>query len=138
MRNQKITQILGELEAEIMEIIWKLESVSVREVLNIFRKRKKVAYTTIMTVMARLAGKGILKRKLDESGAYVYTPAQDKEMFLAISSRKIIKNLINEFGEVAVAQFIDVVEDSDLKDLAGWQKKLKKISTKGRPASGRK
>ena len=128
MRKKKnTTQILGELEAEIMEIVWKLKSASVREVLDNLKKRRKVAYTTIMTVMARLAGKGILKRKLDESAAYIYTPAQDKGVFLANSSRKLIKNLIDEFGEVAVAQFIDAVGDSDQKDLAAWQKKLKKI-----------
>lgn len=124
---RKIIYTLGELEAEIMEIIWKSKSASVREVLSNLKKRRKVAYTTIMTVMARLAKKGILKRKLDASGAYIYIPTQDKETFLASSSRKLIKNLINEFGEVAVAQFIDVVEDSDLKDLAKWQEKLKKI-----------
>lgn len=138
MTKKKIIQTLGELETEIMEVIWKLKNASVREVLDNFKKHKKVAYTTVMTVMTRLASKGVLKRKLDESGAFIYTPVQDKEGFLAISSRKIIKNLINEFGEVAVAQFIDAVEHSDLKDLAEWQKKLKKISTKGKLTSGHK
>ncbi len=127
MSKKKTIQILGELETEIMEIMWKLKSASVREILGGIKKRKKAAYTTIMTVTARLAAKGILKRKLNASGAYVYTLAQDKESFLAARSKKIIKNLIDEFGEVAVAQFIDAVEDSDLKDLAEWQKKLKKI-----------
>lgn len=110
-----------------MEIVWKFKSASVREVLDNLKKRRKVAYTTVMTVMARLADKGILNRKLDKSGAYVYVPSQDKETFLAASSRKLIKNLIDEFGEVAVAQFIDAVSDSNQKDLAQWQKKLKKI-----------
>ncbi len=127
MGKKKIIQILGELEAEIMEIMWKLGSASVREILNCIKKRRKTAYTTIMTVMARLVAKGILKRKLNESGAYIYTLSQDKKSFLAANSKKIIKNLIDEFGEIAVAQFINAVENSDLKDLAEWQKKLKKI-----------
>ncbi len=126
MANNKM-KILGELEAEIMEIIWKLKSASVRDVFDKLKKHRKIAYTTIMTIMGRLVEKGILKRKLDDSGAYIYTSSQNKEDFLAASSRKLIKNLINNFGEVAVAQFMGVIEDSNLKDLAKWQKKLKKI-----------
>lgn len=121
------TQVLGELEAEIMEVIWKLKSASVRQVWAKLKKRRQLAYTTVMTVMGRLVQKGILKRQPNVSGAYIYTSSQDKNKFLADSSRKLIKNLIQEFGEVAVAQFIGVVEDSNLKDLAKWQKKLKKI-----------
>ncbi|OGY49561.1 MAG: hypothetical protein A3B89_01780 [Candidatus Buchananbacteria bacterium RIFCSPHIGHO2_02_FULL_40_13] len=120
-------QVLGELEAEIMEVIWKLKSASVRQVWTKLKKRRQLAYTTVMTVMSRLVLKGILKRQLDGGGAYIYVSAQEKEKFLADSSRKLIKNLIQEFGEVAVAQFIGVVEDSNLKDLIKWQKKLKKI-----------
>lgn len=127
MKKKKITQILGDLEAEIMEIVWKLETVSVRQVFSRLKKKRKIAYTTVMTVMARLAQKGILSRKLDESGAYIYAPIQDKSAFFAAASKKVINSLINEFGEVAVAQFIDVVESSNLKDLEKWQKKLKKI-----------
>jgi len=120
-------QVLGELEAEIMEVIWKLKSASVRQVWTKLKRCRPLAYTTVMTVMGRLVLKGILKRQLNDSGAYIYVSAQKKEKFLADSSRKLIKNLIQEFGEVAVAQFIGVVEDSNLKDLAKWQKKLKKI-----------
>lgn len=127
MKTKKSNHSLGELEAEIMETIWKLNRASVRQVLNRLKKKRKIAYTTVMTVMTRLADKGVLKRKLDESGAYIYTPVQDRQDFLASTSKKAINRLINEFGEVAVAQFIDAVEASNLKDLEKWQKKLKKI-----------
>jgi predicted transcriptional regulator len=80
-----------------------------------------------MTVMVRLHNKGILKRKLDETGAYIYTPVQDKRTFLERASKKAIKDLIREYGEVAVAQFIDAVESSNLKNLEEWRRKLKKI-----------
>lgn len=131
MKTKKSNYSLGELEAVIMKTIWKLNRASVRQVLNRLKKKRKLAYTTVMTVMARLADKRVLKRKLDESGAYIYTPVQDKQDFLASTSKKAINRLIKEFGEVAIAQFIDVVEASNLKDLEKWQKKLKKISAKG-------
>lgn len=127
MPKKEYNKILGKLEAEIMEIVWELGSTSVRDVLNKIKKKKKLAYTTIMTVMSRLSDKGILKRKL-KNDAYIYTPVQDKQSFYAATSKKIIKNLINEFGEdVAVAQFIDIVENGDLKKSKEWRHKLEKI-----------
>jgi len=126
-KNIKINT-LGELETEIMEIIWRLKSASVREVLqHLLKRRRQSAYTTIMTIMSRLAKKGILKRRFNGSGSYIYTPTQDKKTFFATNSRGTIERLIKQFGEVAVAQFIDVVEGSDQKDLVQWQRKLKKI-----------
>jgi predicted transcriptional regulator len=127
MKINKIKHSLGELEAEIMEIVWKLKEATVRQVFSRLKKKRKVAYTTIMTIMARLTAKGVLKRKLDQAGAYIYTPTQDKQTFFAVASKQAISSLIKEFGEVAVAQFMDVIEGSNLKDLEKWQEKLKKI-----------
>ena len=118
---------LGKLEAEVMEIIWKLKTATVRAVLNrINNKKRDAAYTTIMTIMSRLHAKGLLNRRQDETGAYLYTPTEDKEKFLARMSGRVIKNLLSNFGEVAVAQFIDVLENSRY-NTAEWRKKLKKI-----------
>lgn len=118
---------LGELEARIMEIIWQLKSASVRDVLNKIKGKKKPAYTTIMTVMARLYDKGILRRKA-KNDAYIYQAVQDKQSFFVATSKKIINSLISEFGEdVAVAGFIDAVEKTNLKKSRELRKKLKKI-----------
>ncbi len=70
MKN-KIASSLGSLEKEIMEILWKLKTASVRSVLNQLCKKREVAYTTIMTTMSRLHAKGVLKRQQDASGAYI-------------------------------------------------------------------
>jgi predicted transcriptional regulator len=120
--------LFGELEADIMEIVWKLERASVREVLTALTKRRHVAYTTVMTVMARLYDKGILKRELHESGAYMYTPHKSKEEFLEDASKTFIEALIQECGEIAVAQFFDVLERRDPKKLNEWRRKLKSIA----------
>lgn len=118
---------LGELEAEIMEELWRLKSASVRRILAELRKKRKIAYTTVMTVMSRLSDKGILKRKLDENNAYVYRPVQDKEAFSAAVSKTVISNLIKEYGEVAVAQFIDVIGRNNRKEVRELLEKLKKV-----------
>lgn len=127
MKNNKIKTSLGELEAEIMEAVWALGSVSVRQVLNQLRKKRDIAYTTVMTVMSRLCDKLVLKRKFNGDGAYVYTAAQVKADFLVTASKRAISGLLKEFGEVAVAQFVDAVESSNLKNTEEWRRKLKKI-----------
>lgn len=120
-------KILGELESEIMETAWKIGPASVRDVLSRLAKRKKIAYTTVMTVMSRLHDKGILRRKLDKSGAFVYLPVKDKQSFLAQASEEIIRSFLKEYGDVAVAQFVDIIEAADTKQSAGWKNKLRDL-----------
>ncbi|MEK7680796.1 MAG: BlaI/MecI/CopY family transcriptional regulator [Patescibacteria group bacterium] len=127
MLQQKFTPSLGSLEAEVMEILWKIKIASVRSVLNLLHKKREIAYTTVMTIMARLHAKGLLERREDQSGAYLYSPIENKEKFLARISEKVIKNLIKNCGEVAVAQFIDIMEAGNFKKSAEWKKRLKKI-----------
>ncbi len=118
-------KIFGDLEAEIMEIVWKSGSASVRDVLLALEKRRKIAYTTVMTVMARLYEKGILKRKMDACNAFIYLPTQGKQAFMQKASEKIIKGFLKEYGDVAVAQFVGIIETSDAKHSDEWKRKLR-------------
>ena len=120
-------KILGELESEIMYIVWMNDQASVRFVLLKLEKSRKIAYTTVMTVMARLYDKGILKRKMDKSGAFIYIAVKDKKSFLANASEKIIKNFLKQYGEVAVAQFVDVLETYNPKQSEEWKSKLRDL-----------
>lgn len=100
---------LGELEKQIMDILWEAKHpLSVAEVVKVISGKRKIAYTTVMTIMGRLVEKGLLKR--NESGkAYIYQPTYSKEKFLSRVSRQIIKNFIANFGEAAVAHFAQEV-----------------------------
>src|SRR3972149_7220197 len=62
---------LGDLEVDVMGIIWNLKTATVKDVFEVMYERRGLAYTTIMTVMNRLATKGILSQ--DKSTIpYVY------------------------------------------------------------------
>ena len=66
---------IGKLEAEIMSVIWDHNgSITVREVYEILLKKRKIAYTTVMTVMNNLSDKKLLNQDKTTT-AYVYTPA---------------------------------------------------------------
>ncbi len=99
----EIDKVLGRLEAEVMQVLWSAGGgLTVREVLDRLNADRVVplAYTTVMTVMARLAEKEILHRELDGRG-YRYQAALPD--VAAIAVREVVRG----FGEAAVAQFVD-------------------------------
>lgn len=73
-----IRKVLGELEATTMEFVWRHtrpgESISVREVFEGLKAERKIAYTTVMSTMARLAAKGLLDVESREQ-TYRYRPS---------------------------------------------------------------
>ena len=64
-------------ELAIMDIIWERREATVRDVHDALNRRRKVAYTTVMTLMSILATKGHLTRRRDER-AYVYSPTRPR------------------------------------------------------------
>jgi BlaI family penicillinase repressor len=79
---------LGARELAIMKIVWRLEEASVREVYETLRKRRTVAYTTVMTMMGTLETKGYLRKRAD-GRAFRYRPARPEE--------RVITSLVREF-----------------------------------------
>ena len=73
---------LGELERAVMDVLWDRGSpATVRDVADLLRGRE-LAYTTVMTVLDRLAGKGMVER--ERAGrAWVYRPAASREAYIA-------------------------------------------------------
>ena len=108
---------LGELQARIMEIAWTRGRVTVREVLDALSDERDLAYTTVMTVMTRLWENGTLAR--EQAGkTYVYRPSYTRDEFRATISGTIVRDLVADFGDVALAQFADALERVDPARLA--------------------
>ncbi|MEE6259590.1 BlaI/MecI/CopY family transcriptional regulator [Plantactinospora sonchi] len=75
---------LGDLERAVMDVLWDRSTdggVTVREVADVLRDRE-LAYTTVMTVLDRLAGKGMVERER-EGRAWRYRPAASREAHIA-------------------------------------------------------
>jgi len=79
---------LTEQELEIMKVVWERQTATVREVYEILRERKTVAYTTVMTMMNILETKGHLVKR-PEGRAYVYAPAHAR--------KQVISGLVEDF-----------------------------------------
>ena len=100
---------LGPLEIRVMEIIWENGDVTVQQVLDeLNQEHRDYAYTTIMTVMSRLANKGLLHR--EPSGRfYTYKPVFDPDELMTHFSSKAVEEVLKDFGELAIAQFVGTV-----------------------------
>ncbi|MGH9139339.1 MAG: BlaI/MecI/CopY family transcriptional regulator [Acidimicrobiales bacterium] len=95
VRERDADAVLGPLEAGVMAVVWKAQApVSVREVLERLNESRPtpLAYTTVMTVMARLAEKDILRRELNGRG-YSYSAAVPDVAAIAV------RNVVRDFGE---------------------------------------
>lgn len=79
---------LTDQELEIMKVVWERGSATVREVYEELLKHRKIAYTTVLTMMGILEQKGRLtKEALDR--AYVYRPAEPQS--------KVVGSMVNDF-----------------------------------------
>ena len=97
---------LGSLEQEVMACLWKEKKASVLNVHQCLQKKRKIAYTTVMTVMTRLTEKGFLTRKM-EGKAYLYSPKRSKEQTAKGIVKKIVNSLVDQYGHEAVTAFTD-------------------------------
>ncbi|MCW5822656.1 MAG: BlaI/MecI/CopY family transcriptional regulator [Cyanobacteria bacterium TGS_CYA1] len=96
-----LRKFLGDLECEIMELAWKLAkpTVTVREVYNALRKKREIAYTTVMTTMVRLSEKGLLNI-VDKIGlANCYTPVDTREGFVNKSIQHVLAVFFDDYPE---------------------------------------
>jgi predicted transcriptional regulator len=94
---------LGPLEAAIMEAVWGADGpVAVRAVVERLNtdRPEPLAYTTVMTVMTRLAKKGFLYRRKHGRG-FVYEAVAPDAAGLAV------KEVLAAHGDAAVAHFLD-------------------------------
>ena len=107
-----LRKILGDLETDIMEIVWLFGDVTVRDVYEEMRKSRKIAYTSVMTVMKRLADKGILS-KVKQGQGFLYHPIYSESEFIAAASKRIFNEVIGDFGMPAMSHLLDAVDDED-------------------------
>lgn len=120
-RGRGIRKVLGDLEAEVMEVIWARGEVSVRDVYEVLRRRREIAYTTVMTTMARLAKKRLLTQ-IKSGLAYQYRPAVTREAFKASVVGEVLDGLLDGFGDSVMAQLADRIGREDPKRIEALAK----------------
>jgi BlaI family penicillinase repressor len=75
-------------ELEIMKVVWQRGDATVRDVYETLLERRKIAYTSVMTMMQILVRKGHLKKRRADR-AYVYHPSQPETT--------VVRSMVGEF-----------------------------------------
>jgi len=107
-----IRKVLGDLEAEIMELIWARpagQGTTVREVFEVLYERRRVAYTTAMNTMTRLAKKRLLRVEKGDQ-AYIYYPSLTQQEFVSRFVGRILEDLFVNFAG-ATREGLDALPD---------------------------
>jgi predicted transcriptional regulator len=86
--------VLTDQELEIMKIVWHRGQVTVRDVYEELLAKRKIAYTTVMTMMGILESKKYL-RKSQEERAYVYKPTRPQTEVVSGMVRDFVNRLFN-------------------------------------------
>lgn len=126
-KTEPLLPALYELESEVMEVLWANGEAPVRavmEALNADDAKAQRAYTTFMTVMARLHSKGLLDRRRDGKTDF-YTPVMSRQEFVETRAGIEVEALVEQFGDLALTHFarqmaqLDPKRLRELKRLAG-------------------
>jgi predicted transcriptional regulator len=120
--------LLHELESDVMDEIWAREEATVRDVQESLNARsaKARAYTTVLTVMTRLDGKGMLVRR--RAGRLdVYAPAMSRDAYLEARAEAEVSALVDDFGDLALAHFARHMERLDPERL----ERLRRLAESG-------
>ena len=111
-RSTSLETLLGPLEQDVMDVVWRLGDATVRDVHDELAGSREIAYTTVMTTMARLARKGLLQR--DTGGlAHRDRPALSRDQYARGAVGDVLTWLLDRYPEPAVAYLADVVDDLD-------------------------
>ena len=95
-----------------MKVVWQLDKATVRQVYETMLERRRIAYTTVMTMMNILEQKGYLK-KHQQDRAYVYQPSQPQKQVIRSMVREFIDRVFNGSAEPLL---VHLVEDQRLTE----------------------
>jgi predicted transcriptional regulator len=119
---------LHELESEVMEQLWSSGEATVRAVMEALnaKTRRDRAYTTYMTIMARLHRKGLLARRR-EGKTDLYSPAHTREEYMRLRAGAEVEALVTQFGDTALSHFAEQMAKLD----PARRRSLQRLARKG-------
>lgn len=115
---------LTDQELEIMKLVWERDVATVREIYEAILAKRKVAYTTVMTMMKILEEKKYLRKTMVDR-AYVYRPTQPKSQVIGGMVREFVNRVFNGSAEPLLVHLVEEhkLSAKDLREIAELRKK---------------
>jgi len=110
-----------------MKVVWKLGQATVREVYETLLERRKVAYTTVLTMMKILETKGYLTKDRDER-AHVYRPTRAEQTVVRGMVREFVDRVFNGSAQPLLLHLVKDrrLSERELEELARLLKESEK------------
>jgi predicted transcriptional regulator len=113
-----LRKVLGDLETRVMQIVWSLEGPApARVVHQRVAEQHPVALHTVITVLNKLVGKGLLRREKSEE-VFHYRPLLSESEFIDRTSRRVVEGILALAPDAVAASFVDVLAERDPAKLA--------------------
>ena len=123
MRRKSSTLTAQELE--IMKAIWSRGQATVREVYDVLREHRTVAYTTVQTMMNILETKGHLKKEPGDK-AQIYVPVRPQQALVQSMVREFVERV---FDGSARPLLVHLLKEKGLTERE--RKELQRLLEKG-------
>jgi predicted transcriptional regulator len=108
--------IRGDLQEQIMRVIWRLERGAVEDVRQALPPRYRSAYTTVQTVLNRLAERGLLGRQR-QGNVIHYSPRVSEADYLAGSLTRALAGASDEARRTALANLVGNLRPGELDEI---------------------
>ena len=115
--------IQGDLQAQIMAVVWRLGPSTVEEVRSGLPSRYRGAYTTVQTVMNRLADRGLLSRGR-RGNAIEYAAKVSEAEYLSQTISRTLAGASSDARQAALAQLIGGLKNDELSELQQLAKEI--------------
>lgn len=111
-------EALGQLQQEVMDEVWDLGQATVAEVHNRIAKRRKIAYTTVLTTMRNLEKRGMLTHR-QRGKAFLYRPTMEREQYAAGTVKEFVGRVFGGKPEELLCHLLgaDKIDRDDLARL---------------------
>lgn len=108
--------IQGELQAQVLAALWRLEAGTVEQVRAALPPRYRSAYTTVQTVLTRLVARELVDRRKAGS-AYEYRARFSEAEYLSRSIAHTLAGASTDARRAAIAQLIGDLREDELGEV---------------------
>jgi predicted transcriptional regulator len=113
---ERSLELKGPLQLEVMQALWRLDRGSVDEVRRALPSRRRGAYTTIQTVLNRLAERGLLRRQR-EGNMIFYAATVSEADYYSRSLRQTLSQASADARRMALAHVVGELEPGELDEI---------------------
>ena len=118
-----VSPIQGELQAQIMPVLWRLGEGSVEQVRSALPGRYRSAYNTVQTVLNRLAERGLLTRERRANTIY-YRPRVSESDYVSRTIQQALASASTEARQAALAQVFGGLNPAEREELQAMAEEI--------------